>query len=273
MENLENRGQEYTMEQGVLRCVVPDPAIYYREVPARVLALFVAAAAKDCAIEADTYIAAMGAVDGISRLPAAVVRSALQNILLSPRPEAIAPLLARGVLTPFGLRMGEVCLHELAKVPCAMEVRWWRFLRLVGADYRTVCDRLGFAPAFAAALAGLDKLSGVQVLPETVLELKLLLSALPELDYEAAVKTLALEDARWESQLVLYDRLYRSGEPYRMRELAITVGQLAVLGIRDKRAAWVQRQLLEAVIKSPEINQYPALEMLARTLNQQYQGT
>ena len=58
----------------------------------------------------------------------------------------------------------------------------------------------------------------------------------------------------------------------RDRELAISMGQLAVLGIRDQKAVWVQRQLLEAVIKAPETNQYPALEMLARTLAQQYQG-
>ena len=30
MENQENRVQEYTMEQGVLRCVMPDLVQYYR---------------------------------------------------------------------------------------------------------------------------------------------------------------------------------------------------------------------------------------------------
>ena len=125
MENQENRVQEYTMEQGVLRCVMPDLVQYYREAPARVLALFVAAAAKGCPIEADTYMAAMAGLDGVRRLPAGIFRNALQNILLSQRPEALAPLLAHGLLEPFGLKGTASCLHDLAQVPCTMETRWW----------------------------------------------------------------------------------------------------------------------------------------------------
>lgn len=272
MENQENRVQEYTMEQGVLRCVMPDLVQYYREAPARVLALFVAAAAKGCPIEADTYMAAMAGLDGVRRLPAGIFRNALQNILLSQRPEAVAPLLAHGLLEPFGLKGTASCLHDLAQVPCTMETRWWSLLRMTGANYATVCAQLGFSEVFAGVLAALDQLAAMPTLPADVQELKQVLSHLPELDYDAAARTMALRDSRWQGQIALYDALYHSGEPYRMRELAISMGQLAVLGIRDQKAVWVQRQLLEAVIKAPETNQYPALEMLARTLAQQYQG-
>lgn len=272
MENQETRAPEYVMEQGVLRCVAPDLSQYYRQAPARVLALFVAAAAKGCPIEADTYTAAMEQLDGARSLPAGIFRSALQNILLSARPEAVGPLLNYGLLEPFGLKGPAPCLHLLNEVPCTMETRWWVLLRLVGANYAVVCAQLGFSDSFAGALAALDSLASLKALPATVLELKELLSRLPEVDYDAAARTFALTDERWKGQTELYDALYRSGEPYRMRELAISTGQLAVLGIRDKKAAWVRQKLLEAVIKAPETNQYPALEMLARTLAQQYKG-
>ncbi len=271
MENTQERVQEYTLEEGVLRCLVPDLQRYYSASPARVLALFVAAAAKKCAIEADTYMAAVNAMEGVRLLPAGIVRSALQNILLSSRPDALGPLVVQGVLEPFGITACATCMHVLAEVPCTMETRWWSFLRLCSADYARVCERLGFAPSFAATLAAMDQLAAVQTMPETEYDLKMMLSKMAEFDYEAAVRTLMLTDPRWEGQVELYRKVYHAGEPYRLSDLAISTGQLAVLGIRDKKAAWVLRQLLDTVIKTPELNQYPPLEMMALTLAQQYQ--
>lgn len=271
MEHTQDRSREYTLEEGVLRGVMPDAANFYKASPARVLALFVAAAARNCAIESDTYKAAAAAIDGVKKVQAPVVRSALQNILLSSRPQALAPLVAQGALTPFGILKGTPELGILAKVPCTMETRWWCFLRLCNSHYSTVCERLGFSSVFAATLAAMDKLAEMQTLPDNEYDLKMMLSAMPEFDYGAAVRTLQLKDERWAGQAELFDRLYRSGDPYRVGDLAITTGQLAVLGIRDKKAAWVVRQLLDTVIKTPELNQYPPLEMMALTLAQQYQ--
>ena len=50
MEHTQDRSREYTLEEGVLRGVMPDAANFYKASPARVLALFVAAAARNCAI-------------------------------------------------------------------------------------------------------------------------------------------------------------------------------------------------------------------------------
>ena len=70
MERTQERAREYEIADGVLRCTVQDLTGYYADSPARVLALFVAAAAKDCAVEADTYMAAMAAADAAAGLPA-----------------------------------------------------------------------------------------------------------------------------------------------------------------------------------------------------------
>ena len=144
-------------------------------------------------------------------------------------------------------------------------------MRLCNSHYSTVCERLGFSSVFASTLAAMDKLAALQTLPDNEYDLKMMLSSMPEFDYGAAVRTLSLSDDRWQGQAELFDKLYRSGDPYRVGDLAITTGQLAVLGIRDKKAAWVVRQLLDTVIKTPELNQYPPLEMMALTLAQQYQ--
>ena len=96
------------------------------------------------------------------------------------------------------------------------------------------------------------------------------LSEEPDLDYGAFARAMEVEDPRWAGQAAMFDKLYRSGATYRFDQLAISAGQLAVLGIRDQKAAWVMRKLLDAVIKTPELNSYPPLEMMARTLAQQY---
>ena len=262
--------QNYVLKDGVLRCVAQAPAAFYKEDPARVLALFTAAAAKNCTVDVDTYEAALSAAPGIQRLPTAAVREAVQNILLSDVPQALGPLLSGGALGPYGLAGTGECLHVLKEVPCTMETRWWVLLRLCRAQYALVCEKFGFSQGFAGTLAGLDRLAAVPHLPQSVSELKQLLSRLPEFDYEAAVKTLLRQDMRWAGQLALYDSLCESREPYRLRHLAVTPAELAAQGITGARAAWVLHGMLDAVIKAPSLNTQPALMALAGVLAGQY---
>lgn len=271
MEQIQERMREYMMQEGVLHCVVPDSVNYYKAAPARVLALFVAAAVKNCAIEAQTYEAACASMELVKKVPVNAIRSAMQNILLSQRPQAIGTFVAQGVFHPFGILESTPDFRILQQVPCTMETRWWTFLRLCGASYETVCEQLQFTSAFAETLTALDDLATRKELPQNELELKMMLSTMPDFDYTAMVQTLALTDKRWEGQDILFEAIYRAKAPYRVNDLAITMGQLAVLGIREKKAEWVVRQLLDTIIQTPEMNQYPPLEMMALTLAQQYQ--
>lgn len=141
---------------------------------------------------------------------------------------------------------------------------------MCNAHYALVCERLGFSQRFADVLAGLDRLAATTALPQSVPELKRLLCRLPEFDYEAAVRTLMRTDVRWAGQLALYDALCFSGEPYRMRHLAVTAADLAAVGIMGQKATWVLSQLMEAVLKAPEVNTQPALMALAQTLAAEY---
>jgi hypothetical protein len=90
---------------------------------------------------------------------------------------------------------------------------------------------------------------------------------LPEaLDYDAAARTLALADPRWNSQPALYAALRLSREPYLPAQLAVTSAELTAAHIRGGRQAWVLRGLLDAVIAAPQINFPEALLALAKTL-------
>lgn len=81
--------------------------------------------------------------------------------------------------------------------------------------------------------------------PRTRQELKRVLSRLPEaLDYDAAARTLALADPRWNSQPALYAALRLSREPYLPAQLAVHSAELTAAHIRGGRQAWVLRGLL-----------------------------
>ena len=248
MASMRGPVQDYELKDGVLRCLVENKAAFYKQDPTRVLALFTASAAEGCGIDDDTYAAAMQAVGGIARLHAKVVREAVQNILLSDAPEKIIPLVAGNALGQYGITGTGQGLEELRDVPCTMETRWWSFLRMCNAHYALVCERLGFSQRFADVLAGLDRLAATTALPQSVPELKRLLCRLPEFDYEAAVRTLMRTDVRW----------------------AGTAADLAAVGIMGQKATWVLSQLMEAVLKAPEVNTQPALMALAQTLAAEY---
>lgn len=265
-----NEAQNYVLKDGALCCTASSPERYYQEDPSRILALFTTCAAHGYTIEVDTYSAAIKNITLLNRLPAAVLREGVQNLLLSDMPEALDPLIAAGALASYGIVNSISCLHELRDVPCTMETRWWSFLRMCNANYRFVCERLGFSARFAEALVGLDRLSATRTLPHDVQELKMLLSTLPEVDYEAAVQTFLLHDTRWNGQLELFDQLRETGEPYLVRHLAVTAAELLAAGIPGGKMNRILRGLLDAVIKAPAVNTQPALMALAKTLAEQY---
>lgn len=142
---------------------------------------------------------------------------------------------------------------------------------MCSAHYALVCERFGFSQRFADVLAGLDRLAATSTLPQSVPELKRLLCRLPEFDYEAAVRTLMRTDVRWAGQLALYDALCFSGEPYRHAPSGCNGGRPCRRGHSwGRRQPWVLSQLMEAVLKAPEVNTQPALMALAQTLAAEY---
>ena len=202
--------------------------------------LFVLAAEQGLELKADTLLAAAGAAPGVRSLSGRAAGAAAQRLLLSGAPEALGVLCAAGAYASFGLPQRAPCLHGLAEAPAVPMARWWLYLRRCGTS----------AVRDASLCAALE-----------------LDAALPEaLDYDAAARTLALADPRWNSQPALYAALRLSREPYLPAQLAVTSAELTAAHIRGGRQAWVLRGLLDAVIAAPQINFPEALLALAKTL-------
>lgn len=104
--------------------------------------------------------------------------------------------------------------------------RWWLYLRRCGTSAvrdASLCAALELDAALPELMAALDVLAARKTPPADRQELKRVLSRLPEaLDYDAAARTLALADPRWNSQPALYAALRLSREPYLPAQLAVT---------------------------------------------------
>ena len=137
---------------------------------------------------------------------------------ISGAPEALGVLCAAGAYASFGLPQRAPCLHGLAEAPAVPMARWWLYLRRCGTSAvrdASLCAALELDAALPELMAALDVLAARKTPPADRQELKRVLSRLPEaLDYDAAARTLALADPRWNSQPALYAALRLSREPY-----------------------------------------------------------
>ena len=106
----EGPGQNYLLEDGVLRCTAPSPDRFYQEDPSRILELFTACAAWNCTVEIETYAAALKNVSLLNRLPGTVLRESVQSLLLSDMPQALDPLIAAGAFASYGIANSISCL-------------------------------------------------------------------------------------------------------------------------------------------------------------------
>ena len=259
---------------GVVRCTADDAATYYAANARWVLELFVLAAEQELELAADTLLAAVGAAPGVGGLSGRAAGAAAQRLLLSPAPEAMGVLCAAGAYTAFGLPQGAPCLHGLAAAPAVPMARWWLYLRRCGimaAQDAALCAALGLDASLPGLLAAMDALAARKEPPADKQALKRALSRalsrLPEaLDYDAAARTLAGADPRWNGQPALYAALRLSREPYLPGQLAVTSAELTAAHIRGARQTWVLRGLLDAVIAAPQLNFPEALLTLAKTL-------
>lgn len=254
----------------VIRCTADDAAAYYKADARRVLTLFVTAAEQSLELSADTLMAAVAAAPGVNGLPGRIAGDAAQRLLLSGAPEALGVLCAAGAYETFGLPRFAPCLHGMASVPATPMTRWWRYLRLCGVRARqdaAVCAALERDAGLPDLLAAMDALAARKAPPDGTQALKQTLSRLPEsLDYDAAARTLAAEDPRWNGQCALYAALRASREPYLVSHLAVTSAELTAAHIRGSRQMRVMRGLLDAVIAAPQVNFPEALMALAHTL-------
>lgn len=242
-----------------------DPNALFAAAPLRILALYSIAAMLGAEVSINVLDAANANAHGISRLAPEKVFAAVDGILLSQHPETLAPLIASGGLEAFGIKEIRGCLSTLNDVPARQVTRWWALAHICKAKCNTICKTLNTPPTLTTGLTVYEKLWHTSP-PKATRDLKLLLAPLPRFDFGAAADTFAVFDSRWQGGGALYAQLEASGEPYRMKQLAVTAPELLQIGIPRRKIAGVMPKLLTAVCKAPTVNTYPALCALAKTL-------
>lgn len=195
---------------------------------------------------------------------ARAVQNELHRLMMENKNEELYSRLCAGEFAPFGLNAPKAKIDFSAVAP-RMLLRWWVLFVLCEADELAASQLLGFSGRFAADIHRQNEVFVCP--PKDMRALKILLKdGLPE-DVGETIDAFALLDARWQPSVALWRQLCVSGEPFCEAQLAVTAGTLAAFGISPRRRKRVMKLLLDAVIKSPALNQPDTLAALAQKLD------
>lgn len=264
----------YDLADGVVRCV-GEPEVRFAEDALRILRLYRFAGVLDFAVEPATGAAACRLAPTLACVSAPRVRAELEKALDGPRPSALWPLLQAGGLEHFGLygaaepgRENPAAgnpLTPLDAVPANRLCRWWALIRLTHSDAYKAAKVFDFGRGFRRAYAWLDEACAAGM-PADRHALKLLLMSGEPLPFGDAAATFAAVNPAFAGLPALYAELCASGEPYRKEHLRITPAELLTEGVPARRIGAVQQCLLKTVVDTPELNVWPTLAQLARSL-------
>ncbi|MEG0617100.1 MAG: CCA tRNA nucleotidyltransferase [Oscillospiraceae bacterium] len=257
-------GGERDIKNRVLRCVGSADA-KFAEDALRILRLFRFAAVTGFNVEWDTFDAAIRAAANISALPKERVRNEMQMIMMSNNPHVIAPLITAGGLISYGFACDAPCLHSLASVQATMLARWWALIFFCRADINLVCTSFNFSAAFMRDLHNLTVLYNMKT-PIDVLQLKLALVNMPNMDFAEAFAALATINPRFVQIDKIFRELCQSNEPFTIKDLAIGGNDLLQIGVKPKKIGDILRELQILVIKNHSLNNYDYLIKIANNL-------
>ncbi|MDL2324801.1 CCA tRNA nucleotidyltransferase [Ruminococcaceae bacterium OttesenSCG-928-A16] len=257
-------GGQQDLEAGILRCV-GNPAMRFQEDPLRILRLFRFMATLGFAPAAETFAAAVNAMQSLATLSPERVRAEVEQILLSPMPQVLGTLVTNGGLRGYGFKFAPQ-LKTFKEVPPTLLCRWWAFITQCGAKVEQVGSRFGFSARFLKDLNECTRLYHLGPAASKV-ELKMKLRN-TLLDYAELSATFAAVNPVFIGEPVLYAAVRAKREPYRLAQLAIDGDMLRHEGIRGEKCGRILEELLKTVIKDPALNQGPVLMGLAEGLKQ-----
>ena len=261
----------YDLADRLLRCV-GNPETRFTEDALRVLRLYRFAATLDFAVEPATDAAARQLAPTLAGVSAPRVRAELNKLLTGPRPSALWPLLQADGLRCFGLYADVSCpqgqspLAALDAVPANLLCRWWALVRLTGSNAYKAAEVFDFGKTFRRDYALLDRLYAAGM-PADLHGLKLQLMDGMPFDFADVAETLAAVTPAFTALPGLYQQLRQSGQPYLKEHLRITPAELLTEGVPARKISAVQRCLVKAVVDTPELNVWPTLAQMAKSLH------
>ncbi len=257
-------GGQADMKAKKLRCVGSASERFAQD-PLRILRLFRFAAELGYTADWPTFCAASDAIHTISSLPKERVLAELQRILLSPGPQLLSGVIAKGGLHAYGLSFAP-SLAALANVPRISVCRWWALMALCGADTANTGEALGFSKRQLKELDNYTALYRCGPAKNNI-ELKQKLQN-KAVNYAPIAATFTAVSPAFAAEPSLFAAVCAGKEPYRLQHLAVNGAMLQAEGIKGKRCGLVLNELLGVVIKNPALNKRHVLLGLARALQQ-----
>ena len=126
-------GGRADLKASLVRCV-GDPERRFQEDALRMLRAVRFAAQLGFAIEDETAAALCWEAAGLDQVSGERIRTELEKILLSPRPELCALPVELGMLSRFGVPARQVDLTSLAALSATPEERWRGLCQMTGLD-------------------------------------------------------------------------------------------------------------------------------------------
>ena len=249
---------------------VGDPGRRFDEDALRILRAFRFASVLDFTIEETTLAAALDRCPLLADIAAERVAAELMSLLCPAQgqsqrlaPQVLAPLMAAGGLTAFGLPACAARLDGLADLPSLREVRLSALVHLCGGNITKVCVALktdkalrGRAAAFGRALA--------EPSTQSAAELKRQWQFLPRDLWLPALDTRRIlldEDNTTLAEEI--DRALKEHAPFAISDLAIDGEFLKKMGFYGPEIGLVLDWLLADVFEHPAHNNPEKLALLA----------
>lgn len=253
------------LKLGLIRAV-GQPGERFREDALRILRAFRFAAQLDFQIERKTLEAAVQNSGLVEKVSAERIKIELDKILLSDNPDRAAGLVSSGALKFLGFE-NPADAGLILKTPKVPAVRWAAFLYLFakGADFSEILSRLKFDNRTKNYTLWL--LNELQIAPpdnKASVKRRLASGVSPQM-YEEYLKLCGtLKDVDTECTLKKLRDVVRSNEPYSIKMLDISGGEIADNVCKGPDCGRILESLLEKVIENPGFNHKNILLSIAK---------
>lgn len=256
-------GGEDDLKNGLIRAV-GEPVRRFEEDALRILRALRFSARFGFEIEPATREAMLTCAPLTANLAAERIQSEIEKMLLSPKPEICAQLIALGILERFspGVNCGEDKLRCISSLTLRREHRWAAFCIQTGVDAESFLRSLKLDTKTISTAKAVQEIFSK---PEPVsrMDYKHILSRYGE---ECAICYTAVYDAvkgRYTTKKLR--EIIASGECCTVKGLKISGRELAALGITGRDTGACLSALLEHVMEHDEDNRPDVLMKLAGT--------
>ncbi|MBE6729733.1 MAG: CCA tRNA nucleotidyltransferase [Ruminococcaceae bacterium] len=233
---------------------VGDANTRFKEDALRILRLFRFSAQLNFSIEENTLNSAISLSDELENISRERIFVELVKTLLSDNPQNINKLLSVGALKFCGINEKEIS-PNLSKLKKERNLRFFAFIKENDADFNTVCKELKTDKALLKFCNETDILCKSP--PKNKVECK---KALSSFSKESVYASMLLNGV----DISLIEKTEESGEPYKLKDLAINGDALKSIGISGKKTGEILNKLLNIVIENPLLNEREKLIEISR---------